>query len=76
MAELAFGLAESGELAAALRLAGLNVEHYPESWEAHEGLGDVRLRGGDEPGARAAYARALDLSPENPRVEAKLRAIG
>ncbi len=76
VSELAFGLAEGGELAAAQRLAELNVEHYPESWQAHEGLGDVRLQGGDEAGARSAYTRALELSPDNPRVGAKLRSIG
>jgi hypothetical protein len=76
VSELAFGLAEGGELEAGRRLAELNVEHYPESWQAHEGLGDVRLRGRDEAGARSAYRRALELSPDNPRVQAKLRSIG
>ena len=76
VAEVAFGLAEDEEGDAGLDLAELNVGQHPEAWEAHEGLGDVLRRSGDSRGARAAYERALELSPDNPRVAAKLRSLG
>lgn len=76
VAEVAFGLAEAGEPEAGLDLARLNVEQNPGAWEAHVGLGDVLQQGGDNRGARTAYERALELSPENPAVAAKLRSAG
>ena len=76
VARVAFGLAEAGEPDAGLELAELNAEHHPEAWEAHEGVGDVLSQRGDTRAARAAYERALELSPDNPRISAKLRSLG
>ena len=76
VARVAFVLTEGGDAEAGLELARLNVEHHPESWEAHVGLGDVARETGDTRTARAAYERALELSPENPRIAARLRALG
>jgi hypothetical protein len=74
--QVAFGLVEAGEEEAGLELAQLNVSHHPEAWEAHVSLGDVLGQRGDASGSRAAYERALELSPDNPRITAKLRSVG
>jgi tetratricopeptide (TPR) repeat protein len=74
--QVAFGLAEAGEADAGLELAQLNVAHHPDAWEAHAGLGDVLGQVGDSRGARAAYERALELSPDNPRITARIRSLG
>jgi tetratricopeptide (TPR) repeat protein len=76
VAEIAFGLGEAGHSDAGLALAKSNVEQHPESFEAHEGLGDVLRATGDLRGARAAYERALELAPDDPRIRTKLRAVG
>lgn len=74
--QVAYGLAEAGDADAGLELARLNVEHFPDAWQAHVGLGDVAALLGDARAARSAYERALQLSPDNPRIAAKLRGVG
>jgi tetratricopeptide (TPR) repeat protein len=70
--EVASGLLTRGDPDAARRLLDLNVTQHPESWEAHEGLGDLARAIGEPEAARTHYERALELSSGNPRILAKL----
>ena len=73
--ELASEFYEAGDTVTAVRFFEMNAEHYPESWEAQESLGDVAAgRGGTEL-AIQYYERALELSPGNARVQGKLQRI-
>lgn len=72
VAQLGSTFFEAGDTTTASRFLHLNTEHYPESSAAWEALGDLRSAESDPDGARTAWERALELSPENPRIQAKL----
>ncbi|MHC4808776.1 MAG: hypothetical protein ACYTEV_00205 [Planctomycetota bacterium] len=70
-------LEESGRMdeamAAADRLAGSPPGEAIA--EVHARVGDLAFRAGDTERARAAFARAVELSPGTPRYEARLAAV-
>lgn len=45
----------------AIKVFQVNAEHHPESWNAQDSLGEALATRGDQPGALAAYTRALSL---------------
>lgn len=56
-----------------------NVEDHPDSWNAHDSLGEAYAADGDVPSAIRAYERSLQLNPDNTGGAAalkKLRAQG
>lgn len=75
LAGLAVSLVADSNAAAALRMADLNLEFYPQSantWyargTAHEALGDIA-------GARQDYDRALTLDPQHQGARRRLSAL-
>lgn len=76
VATVAATFLQEGDTVTATRMLEMNAEDYPESATAHEALGDVLLAAGDRTGARIAYERALELEPENARIERKLAGVG
>jgi len=52
-----------------------NVSRFPESANAHDSLGEAYRAAGDLGAARASYARALELDPQNATIQAILREI-
>jgi tetratricopeptide (TPR) repeat protein len=74
--EIAGGFLQAGDTVAARALYEVNSADYPDSWEAHEGMGDLSAAEGDAEAARRFYERALELEPGQPRVTAKLAGIG
>lgn len=75
VAELAVTLLQVGDTVTSRTFFELNLEDHPDSWEAHEGMGDILRVTGDAAGAAAHYRRALALSPENVRVTMKLERV-
>jgi tetratricopeptide (TPR) repeat protein len=73
--QTAVAVFQQGDTVTSRRLLELNLEHHPESWEALEGMGDIMRVTGETERAIGFYERALEQSPDNPRVTAKLRAI-
>jgi glyoxylase-like metal-dependent hydrolase (beta-lactamase superfamily II) len=49
----------------AVRMFKINVELYPESWNAYDSLGEALLRAGDTNDAVTMYEKSLALNPEN-----------
>ncbi|MBD3871291.1 MAG: tetratricopeptide repeat protein, partial [Acidobacteria bacterium] len=49
----------------AVRMFQINVELYPESWNAYDSLGEALLRAGDTNDAVTMYDKSLALNPEN-----------
>jgi glyoxylase-like metal-dependent hydrolase (beta-lactamase superfamily II) len=43
----------------------VNVQLYPDSWNAHDSLGESLLALGDTEGARQMYLKSLELNPDN-----------
>lgn len=41
-----------------------NAKKYPNSWNAHDSLGEILLKTGDKKGAKAEYELALKKAPE------------
>ncbi|MDX1647675.1 MAG: c-type cytochrome [Longimicrobiales bacterium] len=61
-----------GDTALGRRMLEMNVEDHPDAVTSHEALGDLLGEIGDAEAARAAYRQALELSPGNARIQAKL----
>jgi hypothetical protein len=62
----AYGYALDGEgkTKEALEVFRTNVKRHPDSWNAHDSLGEILLKTGDKKGARAEYEAALKKAPE------------
>ena len=73
--ELAAGFFAEGDTATAIRFNEINLEDFPESWQALEGMGDILRVTGDTDAAIEHYERALVLSPNNRSVTQKLGQI-
>lgn len=57
-------LANEGKEKEAMEVFKSNAKKYPDSWNAHDSLGEALLRSGDKKGAKAEYAIALKKAPE------------
>lgn len=57
---------QSGDVGKQVEAAQALLHLAPNAAAAHRYLGDARLRAKDREGARAAYARAIELDPDNP----------
>ena len=53
----------------------MNVQDHSDAVASHEAMGDFMVEIGDMEAARAAWRRALELSPGNARIEAKLQGL-
>lgn len=58
-------LLEHGMTEEAIRAFRLNVEAYPERWNAHDGLGEALAKAGRIEEAIRSYERSLELNPMN-----------
>jgi tetratricopeptide (TPR) repeat protein len=73
--QLAAGLLQQGDTVTAQRLFEVNLEDYPGSAVALEGMGDIMRVTGMTDDAIGYYERALEVSPGNRSVTAKLERI-
>ena len=48
---------------------------FPDSWNAHDSLGEAYLAHGNVEAARAEYERSLELNPENENAREVLRGL-
>ena len=63
--ELAYLLLGSKKVAEAVGLFKLNVEDFPDSWNAFDSLAEAYMVGGDSELAVKYYQRSLELNPAN-----------
>ena len=59
----------------AIELFKLNVTAHPESWNAHDSLGEACAKAGDRENAIASYRKSLELNPGNRNAAEKLAAL-
>jgi len=59
----------------AVSIFELAARHHPESWKAHDGLGEALRKNGDVPAALASYAKALELVADDSSRERIQRTI-
>jgi CubicO group peptidase (beta-lactamase class C family) len=63
--DLGYALLRRGATDAAIAVFRRNVADHPDSWNAHDSLGEAYLAAGRIEEARASYAESLELNPEN-----------
>jgi imidazolonepropionase-like amidohydrolase len=62
---LGYQLLGSKQLKAAIQIFQLNVEAYPESFNAYDSLGEAYMASGDKELASRNYRKSLELNPKN-----------
>ncbi|MFT3841545.1 MAG: DUF2911 domain-containing protein [Myxococcaceae bacterium] len=75
----AYGLMADKKIDEAIKMFQAVVEKYPDSWNAHDSLGEALLTKGDKAGAAASYKKALALAKDpvqKKRIEGVLARIG
>ncbi len=69
------GLLAARRLQDAVALYRLLAEAYPDSWDAHRGLGEAYLAAGARRLALASFRRALALHPDDPLLASAVRQL-
>lgn len=72
---LAESLLREKKSAEAMRILELSLEYYPNVAMTHALVGEAYLVSGDREKARAAFEKALELDPKNPRIKKRLEEI-
>jgi tetratricopeptide (TPR) repeat protein len=75
MNALGYALLNLGKTREAVEALKLNVETYPDSWNAYDSLGEAYTRHGDKEPAWANYRKSLELNPENTNAREMLRKL-
>jgi hypothetical protein len=70
-----YGLLEEGKTADAVAIFELNAEHFPDSGNVWDSLGEGYLAAGDSVRSAEAYEKSLALDPENENARQKLTEI-
>jgi len=64
-----------GQVQAAIEILKLEVEEYPQYWNAYDSLGDAYKAAGQNGLAIANYKRSLELNPNNSNATAQIKAL-
>ena len=62
---LGYTLLQGGKVAEAIEIFKLNVEAYPDSWNAYDSLAEAYMTQGQKELAAKNYRRSVELNPEN-----------
>jgi hypothetical protein len=74
--DLAYQLLRMKRVEDAIQILKLEVETFPEYWNAYDSLGDAYQAAGQKALAIANYKRSLELNPNNASAAAELKALG
>ena len=74
--DLGYSLLDAGAVEAAIAVFRRNVEDHPDSWNAHDSLGEAYLAAGRAAEGRASYAESLRLNPDNERAREVVKGQG
>jgi CubicO group peptidase (beta-lactamase class C family) len=72
---LGYDFLRNGQAAAAVVLFEINAEHYPQSWNAHDSLGEGYAALGRTADAIKSYERSLGLNPQSAGGRAALERL-
>ena len=72
---VAYRLMESNRLTEASILLRFNLNHYPESWNVYDSMGELELKQGNHKEAEVLYRRSLELNAANASAERALEKI-
>lgn len=73
--QLGYALLDRDRIPEAVSAFRLNVGDHPDSWNAHDSLGEALARLGDRPAAAASYRRSLELNPDNDNGRRRLEQL-
>jgi CubicO group peptidase (beta-lactamase class C family) len=62
---LGYGLLQRKKVAEAVAVFKVNVELYPQSWNAYDSLGEAYMVNGEKEMAITNYKKSLELNPQN-----------
>jgi tetratricopeptide (TPR) repeat protein len=74
--DIAYQLLRMKRVEDAIQILKLEVEAYPEYWNAYDSLGDAYKAAGQRTLAIASYRRSLELNPNNASATAGIKALG
>lgn len=72
---LGYQYMEGGRVQAAIDVFSINVDLYPESWNAYDSLAEAYAKNGDKDNAVKSYERSLRLNPANEAGARKLSEL-
>ena len=72
---MGYALLHRSRASEAVSIFDLNAREHPESWNVHDSLGDAYLAAGDAAVARRAFARSLELNPQNEHAREAIRHV-
>jgi len=64
-----------GRIADAVAVLKLNVDVYPQSFNAHDSYAEALMKSGDKEGAIVHYKRSLELNPDNGNAREQLKSL-
>jgi CubicO group peptidase (beta-lactamase class C family) len=73
---LAYQVMRMGDTAGAVEIFKLNVEQFPQEWNAYDSLGEAYLKLGNKPEAIANYRKSLELNPKSDSGRSALKSLG
>jgi predicted alpha/beta superfamily hydrolase/Flp pilus assembly protein TadD len=73
--ELGYRLLGNGQIADALTIFKLNVELYPDSFNAYDSLAEAYMKSGDTKLAIKNYTKSLELNPNNTNAREMLNKL-
>jgi CubicO group peptidase (beta-lactamase class C family) len=73
---LGYGLLQQKKVAEAIAVFKVNVELYPQSWNAYDSLGEAYMVNGEKEMAITNYKKSLELNPKNQNGIAMLKKLG
>ena len=73
---LGYEMLFTGRVKDAVEIFKLNVEMYPQGFNAYDSLGEAYLAAGERELAIKNYKRSLELNPQNTNATAVLKRIG
>jgi glyoxylase-like metal-dependent hydrolase (beta-lactamase superfamily II) len=69
-------LLEKGRIQDAIKIFGLYIEEFPESWNAYDSMGEAHMMNNDKERAKKYYRKSLELNPSNTNAEEMLKKLG
>jgi dienelactone hydrolase len=72
--DLGYELMGGGKVDEAVRVFQLNVERFPRSASAYDGLADVYKKKGNQPCVAYAYRKLLEVLPQDTALDASLKS--
>ena len=72
---MGYQLMGASQMEAATRLFELNVESYPNSWNAHDSLAEAYMNGGQTRKAIEFYEKSLVMNPANANASAMIEKL-